>query len=60
MKVRLLQDRAGPTVSQSAGDVIDVDPAEGVRMIERGQAALIRAEEPERAVRKPKREKAAR
>lgn len=60
MRVRLLQGRAGPTVSQNPGDVVDVDPAEAMRMIERGQAEPVRKDEPEQAVRKTKREKAIR
>lgn len=60
MKVRLLVSRAGVGFVQSPGDEIDVDAAEAVRMIERGQAEPVREAPPERAVPKQKAEKASR
>lgn len=58
MKVRLLQGRAGVDFSQIPGEEIDVDQAEAIRMIERGQAEPVRDVAPERAVPKTRREKA--
>lgn len=58
--VRLLVGRAGHGFDQKPGDVVEVEQAEAVRMIERGQAAPVREAEPERTVRKPKAEKASR
>ncbi len=51
MKVKLLVSRSGPLGSHNAGDVIDVDTDEAKRMIEHGQAELVRAsKKPEKAV----------
>lgn len=60
MKVKLLVSRAGVDFSQAVGEVIDVDEAEGVRMIAAEQAVALR-EDPkkETAAKKPAVEKAA-
>ena len=42
MKIKLLVSRAGPRISQNAGDVIEVTGAEAKRMIEAGQAEAVR------------------
>ena len=59
MKILLLVSRASITESQNRGDVIEVDDAEAIRMIEAGQAEPVRVEIVERAVAKPRVEKAA-
>lgn len=56
MKVKLLISRAGVNFSQSCGDEITVDNAEGLRMIQANQAVLI--EEVETAIKKAPTEKA--
>lgn len=38
MKVKLLIPRCGPGVDDRVGDVIEVDPATGQRMVDAGQA----------------------
>ena len=59
MKVELLEPRAHADGPQDRGDVIEVDAAEGKRMIEAGQARpLRRAMRPETTAQKPKAEKA--
>lgn len=59
MKIELLQSRATATGAQNRGDVIDVDDAEAIRMIEADQAIAVRAEKsPEKAVKHFKAEKA--
>ncbi len=58
MKIKLLTARAGALGAQNRGDVVDVPDAEAARMIEAGQAEPIRRVEPEKAVRRPKAEKA--
>jgi hypothetical protein len=55
MKVRLLISRAGKDFSQSAGDVVEIEQAEALRMIDAGQCVKIG--EPERATSKKKTEK---
>ena len=55
MKVRLLISRAGKDFSQSAGDVIEIEQAEALRMIDAGQCVKIG--EPEKATSKKKTEK---
>lgn len=45
MKVRLLTSEAGDGFSRTAGDIIDVSPAEAKSRIEKGQAEAI-AEKP--------------
>lgn len=60
MKIKLLQARATATGSENRGDVIDVENAEAIRMIEAGQAEAVRsAKSPEKAVKSSKAEKAA-
>ena len=58
MKVRLLVPRASATGSQNRGDVIEVDSAEGQRMIDAAQAEILRTVKPEKAVKRGKPEKA--
>ena len=58
MKIELLTARATATGSENRGDIIEVDSDEGQRMIEAGQAVLVRSKKPEKAVRTPKAEKA--
>lgn len=58
MRVKLLVSRATATEAQNRGDVIEVSDAEAVRMIEAGQAEPVREAVPERAMAKPKVEKA--
>ncbi len=41
MKIKLLCSRVGPDVVQNRGDEVEVDGAEGLRMIEAGQAAPV-------------------
>lgn len=59
MKIRLLCSRAGNGFSQNRGDEIDVGADEGQRMIEAGQAELVREAAVERAVKAAKAERAA-
>lgn len=56
MRVKLLIARAGLGFSQNKDDVIEVDEAEGLRMIKSGQAVLV--ESVEKASKKPASEKA--
>lgn len=49
MKIKLLTSRAGAGFVQNRGDEIDVGAEEGQRMIEAGQAELVRAAPIERA-----------
>lgn len=58
MKLKLLVSRAGANFVQNAGDEIEVGDAEAIRMIEAGQAVAVRSAAPERAVSKPKIERA--
>lgn len=58
MKVQLLIARATATGSENRGDVIEVTAAEAQRMVEAGQAEIVRSAPPEKAVRRPKAEKA--
>ena len=58
MKILLLVSRATLTEAQNRGDVIEVDDAEALRMIEAGQADPVREAVVERAVKKTKVEKA--
>lgn len=60
MRVRLLQDRATLAAVQSAGDEVEVSPAEAKRMIEAGQAQPVRRSKPDCAVPAATAEKAAR
>lgn len=50
MKVKLLVSRAGLAGASSVGDEIEVGEAEGVRMIEAGQAVPVREQPVERPV----------
>ena len=60
MRVKLLVSRAGVGFTQNRGEEIEVSDAEGVRLIESGQAEPVRAAATERAVpAKAGREKAA-
>lgn len=60
MKVRLLVSRAVLGDPQTIGDVVEVENAEAVRMIEAGQAEPVRtAPAPEKATRRARKEKAA-
>jgi len=59
MKIKLLCCRAGAGFVQNRGDEIEVGADEGLRMIEAGQAELVRAAPVERAVKSAKTEKAA-
>lgn len=60
MQVKLLMARASAAGSQNRGDVIEVGDAEAQRMIDAGQAELVRAAKaPEKAVKRSKAEKAA-
>ena len=45
MKVKLLVSRAGVLFSQTAGEFIEVDEAEGMRLIKSGQAEPVTAKE---------------
>ena len=42
MKVSLLVSRAGPTFSQKKGDIVDVSPEEGKRLIASGSAQAVK------------------
>ena len=44
MLIKLLVSRAGVNFSQTAGDVVEVDNAEAVRMIDAGQAEASKKE----------------
>lgn len=53
VKVRLLTARATASGAENRGDVIDVSPDEAARMVEAGQAELLRAAAaPEQAVKR--------
>lgn len=58
MKIKLLTARATANGAENRGDVIEVEDAEAIRMIEAGQAEPVRTAAPEKAVRKTKAEKA--
>lgn len=58
MKIKLLVSRSGFHGAQSVGEEIEVGNAEGIRMIEAGQATPVRETKVERAVPKKKPEKA--
>jgi hypothetical protein len=49
MKIKLLTSRAGAGFVQNRGDEIDVGADEGQRMIDAGQAELVRTVKVERA-----------
>tara|TARA_R110000765_G_scaffold239093_1_gene341711 strand:- start:629 stop:832 length:204 start_codon:yes stop_codon:yes gene_type:complete len=44
MLIKLLVSRAGASFSQSAGEIVEVDNAEAVRMIDAGQAEASKKE----------------
>jgi|TARA_R110000822_G_scaffold222102_2_gene355589 hypothetical protein len=44
MLIKLLVSRAGASFSQSAGEIVEVDNAEAVRMIDAGQAEAAKKE----------------
>jgi hypothetical protein len=50
MKIELLVSRSGVGGAQNRGTIIDVSSAEGQRMIDVGQAKLLRAAKPDKAV----------
>lgn len=54
MKIRLLTARAGADFSQHAGDVVEVEDAEAIRMIAAEQAEPVREDPIERAVKRGK------
>ena len=56
VKVKLLVSRSG---GQNRGDTIEVSSAEATRMVEAGQADLVRAGKKERAISRAKPERAA-
>lgn len=58
MKVKLIVGRAGADFSQSPGEVVEVDAAEGKRMIDAGQALPETAGKKETATQKGVPEKA--
>lgn len=59
MKIKLLCSRVGVGFSQNRGDEIEVDAEEGQRMIDAGQAELVREAAVEHAVKTTKAERAA-
>ena len=52
MQVKLLTSRAGADFSQAVGEVVTVNDAEAVRMIEAGQAEPVSAPKKETATKK--------
>lgn len=58
VKVKLLVSRSGAAGAFSAGDVIEVGADEAQRMAAAGQCELMRAAQPEKAVKRSKAEKA--
>lgn len=59
VKVKLLVARATAGESQNRGDIVEVSADEASRMVEAGQAEMVRTgAEPEKAVRSSKPEKA--
>jgi hypothetical protein len=53
MKIKLIVSRAGVDFVQNAGDEIEVDALEGIRMIEAGQAIPVSEVVTEKAVKEP-------
>ena len=47
MKVCLLVSRAGPTFSQKKGEIVNVSPDEGKRLIAAGQAQAVKGGGPQ-------------
>lgn len=60
MKVRLLVSRSGADGAFSAGDIVEVSTDESARMVEAGQAEILRAVAPEKAVKRRKAERGVR
>ena len=58
IKVMMLVSRSGADGAFGPGDVIEVSAAEAGRMVAAGQCELVRAVEPERAVKRGKAERA--
>ena len=58
MKIKLLVSRATATGAEDRGQEIDVPDKEAIRLIEAGQAEAVRSIAPERAVKRPRAEKA--
>lgn len=58
MKVKLLVARAGLQGAQNVGEEIDVSADEAKRMVDAGQAELVRVRAAEKAVKRRKAEKA--
>jgi len=58
MKVKLLVSRAGVEGAQNRGEIVEVSTDEAGRMVEAGQAEMVRATSPEKAVKRTKAEKA--
>lgn len=52
MKIKLLVSRGGVGFNQNAGDIIEVDESEGLRMIKKGQAVISKENKKERANKK--------
>jgi len=52
MKIKLLVSRAGPGISQNAGDVVQIENEEAARMIAAGQAVAVSKKEKEFAFKK--------
>ena len=59
MKIKLLTARATVSGSENRGDIIEVPSDEAERMIAAGQAEIVRNAKPEKAIRKPTFERAA-
>lgn len=59
MEIKLLVPRATATGPENAGDVIEVSAETAERMVAAGQAEYIRQAKREKAVRRPRSEKAA-
>ena len=60
MQIRLLTSIAGIDFSHASGEIIEVDDAYSIRLIESGQAEIVDEPVVEKAIRKPTTRKAAR
>ena len=58
MQVKLIVSRATATGAENRGDIVEVSADEGQRMIDAGQAEILRSNTPEKAVKRTKSEKA--
>jgi len=58
MQLKLVTSRATANGTQNAGDVIEVETDEALRMVEAGQAEIVREVITERAIKTAKAEKA--